>query len=151
MKLNVFFSFLQYTIASKQISSFSSSKYFIFIIHFLAQHSYTLLMVMNYNLTDIPTSRNRCSYMFSTVVSSTATGVTTLQNRCSYMNEIQSLMPTADVTTLQNRCSYMRNKRFMLLSCFNLAGCNPVLYETGKQSRQVRRRKFGIIHPYLIY
>lgn len=39
--------------------------------------------------------------------------------------------------------------QFMLPSCFNLAGCNPVRNESGLQSRQVRRRKFGIICPYV--
>ena len=38
--------------------------------------------------------------------------------------------------------------QFTLPSCFNLAGCNPVQSEAGVQSRQVRRRKFGIICPY---
>ena len=39
--------------------------------------------------------------------------------------------------------------QFTLFSCFNLAGCNPVRNEAGVQSRQVRRRKFGIICPYV--
>ena len=39
--------------------------------------------------------------------------------------------------------------QFMLPSCFNLAGCNPVRNESGLQSRQVHRRKFGIICPYV--
>ena len=39
--------------------------------------------------------------------------------------------------------------RFMLPSCFNLAGCNPVQSESELQSRQVRRRKFGAICPYV--
>ena len=39
--------------------------------------------------------------------------------------------------------------QFTLPSCFNLAGCNPVHIEAGLQSRQVRRRKFGIICPYV--
>ena len=39
--------------------------------------------------------------------------------------------------------------QFKLPSCFNLAGCNPVRNEAGLQSRQVRRRKFGIICPYV--
>ena len=39
--------------------------------------------------------------------------------------------------------------QFTLSSCFNLAGCNPVRNESGLQSRQVRRRKFGIICPYV--
>ena len=38
--------------------------------------------------------------------------------------------------------------QFTLPSCFNLAGCNPIQNEAGVQSRQVRRRKFGIICPY---
>jgi len=38
--------------------------------------------------------------------------------------------------------------QFTLSSCFNLAGCNLVQSEAGVQSRQVRRRKFGIICPY---
>lgn len=41
--------------------------------------------------------------------------------------------------------------QFTLPSCFNLAGCNPVQNESGVQSRQVRRRKFGIICPYFVY
>ena len=37
----------------------------------------------------------------------------------------------------------------MLSSCLNLAGCNSISYEAGKQSRQVLRRRFGVICPYL--
>ena len=37
----------------------------------------------------------------------------------------------------------------MLPSCFNLAGCNSVRNESGLQSRQVHRCKFGIICPYV--
>ncbi len=33
----------------------------------------------------------------------------------------------------------------MLSSCLNLAGCNSISYEAGKQSRQVLRRRFGVI------
>ena len=40
--------------------------------------------------------------------------------------------------------------QFTLPSCFDLAGCNPVQSEAGVQSRQVRRRKFGIICPYFV-
>ncbi len=40
--------------------------------------------------------------------------------------------------------------QFTLSSCFNLAGCNPVQSEAGVQSRQVRRREFGIICPYFV-
>ena len=36
----------------------------------------------------------------------------------------------------------------MLSSCLNLAGCYPISCETGQQSRQVLRRKFGTIYPY---
>lgn len=39
----------------------------------------------------------------------------------------------------------------MLSSCFNLAGCNTVPCEAGKQSRQVHRRRFGTICPYLFF
>ena len=41
--------------------------------------------------------------------------------------------------------------QFTLPSCFNLAGCNPIQNEAGVQSRQVRRRKFGIICPYVLF
>ena len=37
----------------------------------------------------------------------------------------------------------------MLSSCLNLAGCNSISYEAEKQSRQVLRRRFGVICPYL--
>ena len=39
----------------------------------------------------------------------------------------------------------------MLSSCLNLAGCNFISYEAGKQSRQVLRRRFGVICPYLFF
>lgn len=39
----------------------------------------------------------------------------------------------------------------MLPSCFNLAGCNSISYEAEKQSRQVLRRRFGVIRPYLFF
>ena len=39
----------------------------------------------------------------------------------------------------------------MLSSCLNLAGCNPISYEAGKQSRQVLRRRFGVICPYFFF
>lgn len=39
----------------------------------------------------------------------------------------------------------------MLSSCLNLAGCNSISYEAGKQSRQVLRRRFGVICPYLFF
>ena len=41
--------------------------------------------------------------------------------------------------------------QFTLPSCINLAGCNPIQSESGVQSRQVRRRKFGTIYPYVCW
>ena len=73
--------------------------------------------------------------------------VTTLQNLCIYINSAILRSLSTDVTTLQNLCIYIR---LMLFSCFNLAGCNPIHRETREQSRQVRRRRFGIIRPYFV-
>lgn len=39
----------------------------------------------------------------------------------------------------------------MLSSCLNLAGCNSISCEAEKQSRQVLRRRFGVICPYLFF
>ena len=98
-------------------------------------------------LPDVTTLQNLCKYMVWQQGKAVQADVTTLQNLCKYMWRLRGLRIPADVTTLQNLCKYMR---FLLFSCFNLAGCNPIHRETGEQSRQVRRRRFGIIRPYFV-
>ena len=97
--------------------------------------------------TDVTTLQNSCKHMRRDWKMSKLADVTTLQNSCKHMLQRLELFHLLDVTTLQNSCKHMR---FLLFSCFNLAGCNPIHRETGEQSRQVRRRRFGIIHPYFV-
>ena len=104
-------------------------------------------MKVDYSATDVTTLQNLCIYILFKVELKENSDVTTLQNLCIYITLCVHDMTLVDVTTLQNLCIYIR---LTLFSCFNLAGCNPIHRETGEQSRQVRRRRFGIIRPYFV-
>ena len=100
-----------------------------------------------YSAPDVTTLQNLCIYISDYGIRANKPDVTTLQNLCIYIEKNRNNRTETDVTTLQNLCIYIR---LTLFSCFNLAGCNPIHRETGEQSRQVRRRRFGIIRPYFV-
>ena len=96
---------------------------------------------------DVTTLQSLCIYIFQAAGDYKTTDVTTLQSLCIYIYSQDQVEAITDVTTLQSLCIYIR---LTLFSCFNLASCNPIHRETGEQSRQVRRRRFGIIRPYFV-
>ena len=101
-------------------------------------------------LSDVTTLQNPCRCIRSPSRRWCAPDVTTLQNPCRCIGSLSSAGEPPDVTTLQNPCRCILYIGFTLFSCFNLAGCYSIYRETKMQSRQVRRRRFGIIHPYFV-